>query len=673
MADNPIFLNQVLHGYRDGHTLLASSMNLPPEVKRVMLPISDMSGGRILRGFEEYVTGYPLKQIHCYALAKTWYAPEMKRPGCVWTQTLLIDFDEVPRINSARALLSLFLRPPELEPNFSIYNEKILLEDNNFNDTSQHLNLRPPLDFQKMVLYNLYEFSDLSILLECTESNVFEDLFFKIWMQQWPRLKRNFSFCTGAISPRSFMGKPLDLQAIPFHYIDSSLNFEYKFLSYRYEVDKSNSEHNWVYLASESLYDSNEELGTFFKLFGSDVQGERAAFKGLTKAFIFLTTQKPKLQDCIEQIAILFTEPSNAYSLKNYLFGPKRIKTERNLPSYDERALLYYLSISNYYTSYDYKKLEYEKRFIDFFYSLREPDVEILKQIVKIGPNPAGEESLITLANELSVNNNLDLLWQDKQLSMIFILLNPRLAYNKRFWAVNFAHHEEVVHNLLQSSSNLLKWDLIIEILIDLRSEIDVNEINLDGQFIVNSILNAINVDGFTSLPENWLRYLRIHENEVLAWLNGVNLVQDKTVEILVAILNPNSGEVGKNGPEKWIIYFEQFNRSELNFVPLEVHAFCIALALNSNNPLSNKLYIYSLEIVYFALAKEILGHNGWRRIEIHTKPLGFFKDWDRCKKLVNAVVDHFIANNWNIYTLNETIQSNEIRERLANRYKKKR
>ena len=42
--------------------------------------------GSVVKGFDQYVTGYPLDSINAYALAMTWYAPEMPRPGCVWTR-----------------------------------------------------------------------------------------------------------------------------------------------------------------------------------------------------------------------------------------------------------------------------------------------------------------------------------------------------------------------------------------------------------------------------------------------------------------------------------------------------------------------------------------------------------------------------------------------------------
>src|SRR5271169_1085273 len=93
-------LAQLLHGYSEGHRLLESSFKPQDDLTRLMLRMSDLSGSSIVRGFEEYITGYPLASINAYALAKTWYAPEMPRPGCVWTHTIVIPEQTLSEISN---------------------------------------------------------------------------------------------------------------------------------------------------------------------------------------------------------------------------------------------------------------------------------------------------------------------------------------------------------------------------------------------------------------------------------------------------------------------------------------------------------------------------------------------------------------------------------------------
>ena len=108
-------IEQTLHGYADGHRLLAGSIELPRQEKHLMLGLSDMSGRSMVSGFEEYITGYPLADGGYYAFARTWYAPEKERPGCVWTHSLLISEGQLGRIRDLGTLRRLFRRPVSVE------------------------------------------------------------------------------------------------------------------------------------------------------------------------------------------------------------------------------------------------------------------------------------------------------------------------------------------------------------------------------------------------------------------------------------------------------------------------------------------------------------------------------------------------------------------------------
>src|SRR4051795_10572544 len=101
---------QTLHGYGEGHRLLAGSASLPARDARNMLVLSDAAGGGMLP-VEGYLTGYPLMEAAKYVVARTWPPPEMPRPGCVWTHSILIDFSDLAALRSAFPILSLLRRP----------------------------------------------------------------------------------------------------------------------------------------------------------------------------------------------------------------------------------------------------------------------------------------------------------------------------------------------------------------------------------------------------------------------------------------------------------------------------------------------------------------------------------------------------------------------------------
>src|SRR5262245_18558864 len=103
-------IQQTLHGYQDGHRLLGGSVAISPEDRRRMLTLSDSPDAASLKDAESLLMGFPLPSEKFYVLAKTWAAPEVDRPGCVWTHSLLLDSEGL-KAPSALDYLPLFRRP----------------------------------------------------------------------------------------------------------------------------------------------------------------------------------------------------------------------------------------------------------------------------------------------------------------------------------------------------------------------------------------------------------------------------------------------------------------------------------------------------------------------------------------------------------------------------------
>src|SRR5260370_33944275 len=211
IASEARVIHQSLHGYSEGHRLLESSFKLPDDLTRLMLRMSDLSGPSIVRGFEEYITGYPLASINAYALAKTWYASEMPRPGCVWTHTLVIPIQTLSMIPSLITLVELFKRP-RCEAIRGQYSDDLTIDD------VYSAKIISPDVMSAMTLgqlfWSYYENRGPSVLAAQT-SKEFEQIIFALWSQQWPRLKCEFTFSTCSLSPRKMIDLTFHVQFVP--------------------------------------------------------------------------------------------------------------------------------------------------------------------------------------------------------------------------------------------------------------------------------------------------------------------------------------------------------------------------------------------------------------------------------------------------------------------------
>ena len=201
-----IKIHQALHGYTDGHRELALSATLSARDAKTLLTLSDRSGPGVKIPLDGYLTGYPLAESGLYVVARTWGAPELPRPGCVWTHSLLIDFTDLATIEDATGLLRMFIRPGSGIP--SVYQEPVQYTPS------------PPdgaelVGFEaRNVLAALYGKPKDRIIASAPEANP-DILALSVWSQQWPRLRRAFRFCSLSASDRSTDAAPFDLQMLP--------------------------------------------------------------------------------------------------------------------------------------------------------------------------------------------------------------------------------------------------------------------------------------------------------------------------------------------------------------------------------------------------------------------------------------------------------------------------
>ena len=102
-------VDQLLFGYRNGHELIAGSLELTAAQLREVMPHVDAS----LESAEEHqLVGVWVSSVERYLLARIWPAPEAPRPGAVWAHALLIAAEDL-RTGPLAALPAMLRRPDE--------------------------------------------------------------------------------------------------------------------------------------------------------------------------------------------------------------------------------------------------------------------------------------------------------------------------------------------------------------------------------------------------------------------------------------------------------------------------------------------------------------------------------------------------------------------------------
>jgi hypothetical protein len=264
------FVQQTLHGYGDGHRLLAGSASLPAQDVRTMLVLSDVSGSSTHLPKSGYLTGYPLSNSGKFVLARTWPAPEMSRPGCVWTHSLVIDFADLATLQSASDLTALFRRPHG-EPS-GLYEKSAEIRPSTI--------AQPPVVSQPSaaaaLLGALYGKPRQKVVAQYSGEHD-EILMLALWMQQWPRLRRSFRFCSFSAADRSTSSDVFDLQLVE------------KSERQRFNDSVTPSPHHLLPeltpLLDDLLFPDQSGLRTFLRNVGGDVTTGRSAMLPLNELF----------------------------------------------------------------------------------------------------------------------------------------------------------------------------------------------------------------------------------------------------------------------------------------------------------------------------------------------------------------------------------------------------
>lgn len=336
-------IHQALHGYRDGHSLIAASVELPRQVRAEIQRLSDRSGPGEEPGFENYLTAYPVPGMASYAFARTWSAPEMPRPGCVWTHTLFVPHVVLGKLAGLHVLLSLFRHPSSQAGSLSDGYQDPL-------EVPQSISMTPRVTQSHGCVVSIIQAiygSERPVLVEADTADEIEALFLGIWAQQWKQLRQRFTFCTGSLAPRMLWGHPMDLQAVPAgraSRVERAAPEGSVFLSSTHEVT-TDEQPAWAIRAARVLSGGvpREEFLRFVHTFGGDAGSGRTTFTTLVEALVALDETTLQAEARLERIGFLFPDPERALRLKRALTGDPR-PLMRDMPALDALLAIYDLA-----------------------------------------------------------------------------------------------------------------------------------------------------------------------------------------------------------------------------------------------------------------------------------------------------------------------------------------
>ncbi|EKO23840.1 hypothetical protein LEP1GSC104_2110 [Leptospira interrogans str. UI 12621] len=629
IRENPfIEIHQCIFGYNNGHRLLASSLNLPPEIESELLIYSDLNPGTYLMKGNGYWTGIPLHLLKQYALMRTWAAPEMSRPGCVWTHVLLIAFADIARFEDLGVLKQFFQRPNN-NLGFEKYYEvmKIKEEDLSAMDKNLHgLKQDRLLETIRVVYDRSSKFSLFGKI------NDFENEIFRIWSQQWPALRRDFSFRNA--------GGSNDL-------LNSEIKFDIQIFNEENKVADVYGSYNPTQVETVIISDLIGRNPTAFRRFiwryGSDSQIGKDVFYRLAEVYLFtINYENIKAEKLLQKIAEYFRNPNECLILKNDLISVKN-NPYSLVPSVDPFESIRFLI----------EKPELNVGFQDI-------QLTTLIQWLWI----ERREKLMTLANyyeepksrirNLIVSEIVGLIDPNE----VFPLTGDYLELRKKIIICNpeFLDNEYLIE--IGEDEVLMYFDLI-HLDSNLNTRVITKLLQKDSEFLANALFtkypNEVTEIAFSYLNQqqlNWTAcrtWLSVITSDV-SWIisNGfIDGLTSKTAIALVAqCLGLENGKVFKIGPKPWLDILKKTKDEAIGALRDYLNLFLIILSLRNPQRGVEYFFEYAFESLYSRILDNALSYEEWNILSRNLPLPHWWQLLDLSYRLRVGLVDAYVWND---------------------------
>lgn len=643
MNKKNIKIDQTLHGYSQGHHLLATSIALSKSSQRTMSVLSDLSGPEVYEGFSEYLTGYPLKEDNYYALGKTWYASEMKRPGCVWTQTLLVKFDDLEKIGDGTILFSYFDRPQQ---------------DFNKDDYTNSIELHPYINDDNLVnrnnikanelryfMWSLYS-NDKPIILPSESTYEYQRMILFVWQNQWSNFRKRFTFCTGTLANRKLGNQTFDVQIVPYSLSKSISRSDQESIVLDDENMKASlSEYpKWLsYVTDELLNESNVKFKEFLETFGSTFEG-RDCFSKFAKLYVE-TDAKNRMKGIGRYLTVaktIFKKNDYDQVTRNvfeqlFTFFPNKWFNYSDLPSF-----LQEISTTQNLGKILYKESQLKAQLESLWKSNKNNAKYLFKGLISHNLNQLGESLLKKYSQIIKPEQLPNLTDMDLGACNVLVSLNPEFALCSEIWQQSRDFQCEIIDCIDRDTLNDSLKQKIIDAILENSSEVLSDQVfGAFGNISINIFLDwCIKKIGHQERKiKAWMKICVNNPEVCIKWISSIEALDVRLLVLVVSVLDPYSEMVRQYDINLWYRVFEQLNQKELeSHSRLALAQFFLPLILMSNESVADDFIEFSFYPIHDELAINQFDYEQWIKLKPLLPSMSWYNSWDKCKRLRMAM-----------------------------------
>jgi hypothetical protein len=650
-------LEQALFGYRGGHRRLSSSISFQPGDERFLVRMTDLSGARSMPGFEDYISGYALPSGSAYIFAKTWYAPECERPGCVWTHVIVVDNQDWNGITPS-TICALFRRPGSEKTSFDRYSDSLDVSPKACDEEDL-----PQLRMQESIIRLLYS-DDLPIVISESEKRTqLSSFLMRLVLQRPLAMRMALSFCTGSLSFLETGTGPIRIQVMPAR-ISRQVRENINLLPAEEEPPVP----EWAGFLLKDLQQEDLVLRHLFAPFQKtdNLYGEAEAvsiIRGLAEArALFEGVRKgaESAQWLLHEIVNLFPGPNEQAVFKNTVVG-----------TLAETLLQFIFDAKDHLVALESTQSSF---LAAASLSARKDPAAALQLLTEVLFRPHGsklaQDVIHCLLSELRLLDIESTRSVDSQVLFAIARKQQEMISMPGFWALqrSFEESAELAETLVEDLGDelVLKGLLAAD-----RFDLIIRMLRMRG---ARGALEALRLAKGLSLdkPKDYNKVLALRGEvldfaQALAWGEAYAMrpLTDAQLFIL-ASSNVEPNRLVELVPDLtiWLKALEA-----LPAEPMRIFAVAVFLACGNEFEDGWKLFRKSFDVIHRAIAAKSIASDWWWLVKSRLPSLAVWEKWDKCERLRRGVVDSILRKGLPPMVLDAVSQDQSLQLRLREIY----
>lgn len=615
---SPLFIDQCLFGYDDGHRLLASSQKIGSDAAFELTPLSDLVSGALFGLDGGYWTGLPAPKLGKYVLMRTWPAPEMRRPGCVWTHGLLIDpthFEAIRDLGQLRRLARRPIHPAERDA----YEHPIEF----LPAPNQRPSSNPPRNTLARELFEAIYGDGGSEAREilCDLPEGLDELVFEVWSQQWPKLRRNFRFQTALLRGTAASATRFDIQ------------FRYGHRGRAELQSNSSAVIPWLSTAIRDLDGaSSGKLRAFLWRYGEGVIRQKGSFRPLCEIHA-IGSGDVSAGGFPAKVANWFPDRDDARELKQdivdgtifpnlqldfveYALGAGRPA----IPAPSKAAIA---NLGRFWSGERERLLDLATRAVD-----------------------GGDDNATTFVAVVTAEVSPTGFWADMrgrpQLRKAVLANRPGLASSPGIETLETSELAEVLSSV-SSASNVVVG-VIGGLMTTASQQTALMLMDTYPEVVVSGVVSAL--DGNTKLSPWWLSALSSRPSSLLSEQTFAAINRTSTLYRLADVLGWMSSEVRRAGFRPWWVALDKAANDLRQDQFDELAALVLALALPSADRSSQAPFERLFGTVHASIVAATLPWRAQQFLLPLLPDVGWFRGWDTGLRLRLAIASAYVFND---------------------------